>query len=389
MVNVQVRNLTKKFGAGKFSKIAVENLTFDIPKGRVVGFVGPNGSGKTTTMRMMLGLAHANSGTATFDGVEYKDLKRPLEKVGVLIDAKAFHKNRSARSHIEAFAVTHGYSKKRVDEVLEITGLTDVQRKKVGKFSLGMAQRVSIATALLGDPELLILDEPANGLDPEGVMWIRNLCRDYAARGRSVLISSHLLSEIESTVDDVLIIGKGKLIAHKSLSELTSNADTDAIKIVTQDYDRLAPALTQIGANILKHEYTTKYNSSKTLYEIIIKGVSLEDVASVIAAQKIIVFEISMHKQNLEEAFLDLTMDAVEYKAQDTLHNDSAGSSEVAVDVVPNDSANVVPSEAAGESTLSEYVTPETVAVTHEETQEPEYVTPEEIQSEVTPNEYS
>jgi ABC-2 type transport system ATP-binding protein len=213
---IQVRNLTKSYGA----KTVVNNLSFDIPDGQVTGFVGPNGAGKTTTLRCMLALCNQDRGLINIDGKRYVDIKNPLKEIGTLIDAKAYHKSRSLFNHLLWVAASAGFSKQRVEEVIELTGLTSVKKKKVGTFSLGMAQRVNIAIAMLGEPKHLILDEPVNGLDPEGIAWVRQTCRSYANQGKAVLISSHLLSELEHTIDRAVVIGKGEKLADGTLNEL-------------------------------------------------------------------------------------------------------------------------------------------------------------------------
>ncbi|MDR0950041.1 MAG: ABC transporter ATP-binding protein [Candidatus Ancillula sp.] len=214
--SIEVKNLTKKFG----DKLAVDNISFNVPKGKVTGFLGPNGAGKTTTMRCMLGLDNATSGEILLNGKKYINLQNPMHVVGAMIDATAFHKSRSAYNHLKFIADSIGEPKSRVDEVLEMTGLTSVAKKNAGKYSLGMGQRIGIAAALLGKPEILILDEPVNGLDPEGVKWVRDLCKGFAKSGRTVFISSHLMSEMEQTVDGLVILGRGKVLATGSLDDI-------------------------------------------------------------------------------------------------------------------------------------------------------------------------
>jgi ABC-2 type transport system ATP-binding protein len=219
---IEVKNLTKKFG----SKVAVGNISFKLSVGKITGFLGPNGAGKTTTMRCILGLEEAQSGAALVDGVPYAELKNPTRSVGAMIDAKAFHKDRSVYDHLLAVAVAAGIAKpkERIEEVLKIVGLADAAKKKVGKFSLGMTQRAGIAAALLGKPENLILDEPVNGLDPEGVLWIRELCRSYAQNGSTVFVSSHLMSEVENLVDEVIVIGRGKILEQGKLADVLARS---------------------------------------------------------------------------------------------------------------------------------------------------------------------
>jgi ABC-2 type transport system ATP-binding protein len=217
---IEVKNLVKSFGKTK----AVAGISFALEKGKVTGFLGPNGAGKTTTMRCMLSFEKQTAGTVLIDERPYAELKHPLSKVGAMIDAKAFHKNRTAKNHLLAIAAAAGLPKSRVNDVLETVGLTGAANKKVGQFSLGMTQRLGIAVALLGEPETLILDEPVNGLDPEGVIWIREFCKSYAKKGGTVFISSHLMGEIENTVDKIIIIGKGKILEKGSLDEVLSRS---------------------------------------------------------------------------------------------------------------------------------------------------------------------
>jgi ABC-2 type transport system ATP-binding protein len=217
---IEVRNLTKRYG----DITAVEGLSFTVRPGTITGFLGPNGAGKSTTLRMILGLDHPDSGSATIGGRPYRELQNPLHEVGAMLEAKGFHPGRSARSHLAALAASNNIPDSRVTEVLQITGLTSVAKRRAGKFSLGMAQRLGIAAALLGNPGVIILDEPVNGLDPEGIRWIRNLLHSMAAEGRTVLISSHLISEVALTAVDLIVIGQGRLLANTTVAELTARA---------------------------------------------------------------------------------------------------------------------------------------------------------------------
>jgi ABC-2 type transport system ATP-binding protein len=217
---IEVRNLTKRYG----DTTAVEGLSFAVRPGTVTGFLGPNGAGKSTTLRMILGLDHPDSGSATIDGRPYRELQNPLRAVGAMLEAKGFHPGRSARAHLSALAASNDIPERRVADVLALTGLTSVAGKRAGKFSLGMAQRLGIAAALLGDPGVIILDEPVNGLDPEGIRWIRNLLHSMAAEGRTVLISSHLISEVALTAVDLIIIGQGRLLANTTVAQLTARS---------------------------------------------------------------------------------------------------------------------------------------------------------------------
>jgi ABC-2 type transport system ATP-binding protein len=219
---ITARGLTKTYGR----TVAVQDLTFTVRPGVVTGFLGPNGAGKSTTMRMLIGLDRPDAGQATVNGKSYRELRRPLHEVGAMLEAKAFHPGRSARAHLGALAVSNGIPQRRVEEVLRLVGLEAVGRRRAGKFSLGMAQRLGIATALLGDPGIVILDEPVNGLDPEGIRWIRNLLKSLAAEGRTVLISSHLISEVAQTADELIVVGQGRLLAHTSVEELSATASS-------------------------------------------------------------------------------------------------------------------------------------------------------------------
>jgi ABC-2 type transport system ATP-binding protein len=220
---IEARGLVKRYG----STTAVDNLSFDVLPGTVTGFLGPNGAGKSTTMRMMLGLDRPDAGAAMINGQRYRDLRWPLREVGALLEAKAFHPGRTARAHLTALAASNDIPRQRVDEVLAITGMDKAAGRRAGKFSLGMSQRLGIAAALLGDPAVLLLDEPVNGLDPEGIRWIRNLLKDLASRGRTVLISSHLISEIAQTADQLIVIGQGRLLAQTTVAELSSRGSLE------------------------------------------------------------------------------------------------------------------------------------------------------------------
>jgi len=237
---IEIHSLSKCFGSVR----AVDDLSFEVTAGRVTGFLGPNGSGKTTTLRMLLGLVSISSGTATFAGRRYGDIDKPIHHVGAVLEATSFHPGRRARDHLASVAMEAGIAASRVDETLDLVGLSDVGRRRVGKFSLGMRQRLQLATALLGDPEVLILDEPSNGLDPQGIKWLRRLIKQQAASGHAVLVSSHLLAEMEETVDDVVIVSEGKLVLHTTLAELTSRESLEDVFLrLTQGYDSPDPTV--------------------------------------------------------------------------------------------------------------------------------------------------
>jgi ABC-2 type transport system ATP-binding protein len=243
---IEVHELTKRFG----DKVAVDNLSFQVEPGRVTGFLGPNGAGKSTTMRMMLGLDHPSSGVVTINGRPYRALQSPLHEVGALIDAKAMQGGRSAYQHLRWVATASGIPRRRIDEVLEIVGLSDVANKKTGGFSLGMSQRLGIATAMLGDPEVLLFDEPVNGLDPEGIRWIRTLLKRLAGEGRTVFLSSHLMSEMEETADHVIVIGRGRLVADMRIAEFIRVHGGQSVRVVSPQAGELARVLEQAGANL-------------------------------------------------------------------------------------------------------------------------------------------
>src|SRR5579872_2158512 len=242
---IEVRGLVKQYGA----KIAVNDLSFDVEPGHVTGFLGPNGAGKTTTMRLILGLDYPNAGTVTIDGKQYAHLANPMREVGALLDAKAVHGGRSAYNHLLCLAQTNNLPRRRVGEVLELVGLTDVARRRTQGFSLGMYQRLGIAAALLGDPAVLMFDEPLGGLDPEGILWIRNLMKALAAEGRTVFVSSHLMSEMENTADHLIVIGRGRLLADCTTEEFIARASGQTVRVVTPQADVLAKAVAAAGGS--------------------------------------------------------------------------------------------------------------------------------------------
>jgi ABC-2 type transport system ATP-binding protein len=298
MFVIEVRDLTKRYGG----RLAVDHLSFDVQPGTVTGFLGPNGAGKSTTMRMMLGLDRPDGGTATFDGRPYQDLTRPLCMVGALLDAKAMHKGRSARNHLLFLAQTQGLPRSRVDEVLDLVGLRGVARRRAGGFSLGMGQRLGIAAALLGDPEVLILDEPVNGLDPEGVHWIRTLMQQLAADGRTVLVSSHLMSEMAVTASQLIVIGRGKLIASCSTQDFIGRSSDKSVLVRTPDADRLSQLISEAGGKV------TQSAGSLTVLDI-----PAQRIGELAAASSVVLHELTPQRASLEEAFMELTADSVEY----------------------------------------------------------------------------
>jgi ABC-2 type transport system ATP-binding protein len=292
MAVIEIRELTKHYGP----VTAVDRLSFDVDAGSVVGFLGPNGAGKTTTLRILLGLVRASGGTARIDGRAYVDLDEPLRHVGAVLEASSFHPGRSARNHLRVQAMAGGIAPSRVDEVLEVVGLTGAAERRVGGFSLGMRQRLGIATALLGEPEVLILDEPANGLDPEGVRWLREFVRGLARQGRTVLVSSHILAEVAQTVDSVVIVDHGRLVAHSSLDELTAGA-RGTVRVRTPRASELAAALGGDGVRI------ERVDSDR----LEITGTTPEHVAIVAADLGVPIFESTTEVANLEDVFFQLT----------------------------------------------------------------------------------
>ena len=307
---IEVNELTKRYGA----KTAVDGLTFTVKPGIVTGFLGPNGAGKSTTMRMILGLDRPTSGTATINGRPYTEHSAPLQQAGALLDAKAVHTGRSAYHHLLALAATTGIPKSRVAEVIDIVGLHEVAKKRAGGFSLGMGQRLGIASALLGDPEVLILDEPTNGLDPEGVLWIRNLMRDLAAQGRTVFVSSHLMSEMALTAEHLVVVGKGQLIADVSVGEFIEQASHNSVLVRSPRSVELHDLIAGPGVTVLSVERGT--------FEV--SGMSAADIGERAAAAGIALHELSVQKPSLEEAFMALTKDAVEYRSELSLSGKAA-----------------------------------------------------------------
>jgi len=298
---IEVRGLTKRYGA----KTAVDDLTFGIEPGKVTGFLGPNGAGKTTTMRCILGLDYPDEGTVTVDGKSYPDLAYPMREVGALLDAKAVHGGRSARNHLLCLAQTNSLPRRRVGEVLELVGLTEVAGKRSKGFSLGMSQRLGIAATLLGDPKVLMFDEPVNGLDPEGILWIRNLMRSLAAEGRTVFVSSHLMSEMEHTADHLIVIGRGKLIADCTMREFIAGSSGAWVRVRTPSAAELVRAITARGATA-----ATDQDGS-----IEVRGMTTEQLGDLAFSEGIRLHELTTVRASLEEAFMELTASSVEYRA--------------------------------------------------------------------------
>ena len=298
---IEVRGLTKRYG----DKVAVNDLTFGIEPGKVTGFLGPNGAGKTTTMRCILGLDYPNAGTITVDGKEYHDLDYPMREVGALLDAKAVHGGRSAYNHLLCLAQTNNLPTSRVGEVLELVGLSEVARKRSKGFSLGMSQRLGIAATMLGDPKVLMFDEPVNGLDPEGILWIRNLMKALAAQGRTVFVSSHLMSEMENTADHLIVIGRGKLIADCTMAEFIARSSGSAVRVRTPSPDQLVLAIAAEGGSA----------AADTDGTLLVQGMAADKVGDVAFENGIRLHELTTTRASLEEAYMEVTADSVEYHA--------------------------------------------------------------------------
>ncbi|MCH0565887.1 MULTISPECIES: ATP-binding cassette domain-containing protein [unclassified Streptomyces] len=297
---IEARQLTKRYG----EKTAVDGLDFTVKPGTVTGFLGPNGAGKSTTMRMVVGLDAPTSGSVTVNGHRYAHHRAPLQEVGALLEARSVHPGRSAHQHLRALALTHGIPRRRVDEVVELAGLGAVAGKRAGSFSLGMGQRLGIAAALLGDPQTVMLDEPVNGLDPEGVLWIRNLLTSLAEEGRTVFVSSHLMSEVALVADHLIVVGRGRLLADTTVRDLVREAGGDTVHVATQDPARLRDVLAGPGVDV-----TGRIGSE----ELQVSGLTAREIGLKAAEHGIALFELSTRQASLEEAFMDLTRDAVEY----------------------------------------------------------------------------
>jgi len=297
---IEVRSLSKHYGATK----AVDDLSFSVRPGTVTGFLGPNGSGKSTTMRMILGLDRPTIGSTSVNGRAYGQIRRPLFEVGALLDAKAMHGGRSGYNHLLCVAQSNGIARRRVTEVLELVGLGSVGRKRARTFSLGMGQRLGIAAALLGDPEVLLFDEPVNGLDPEGILWIRTLLRNLAHEGRTVFVSSHLMSEMALTADHLIVIGRGRLIADTTTADLISSSSQGYVLVRTPDADELARVLRTAGAT-----------AGLTDDGVRVTGISCAAVGDLAAEHHVVLHELSPHAASLEEAFMELTRDSVDFGA--------------------------------------------------------------------------
>jgi ABC-2 type transport system ATP-binding protein len=300
---IEVKNLSKRYG----EKLAVDGLDFVVQPGVVTGFLGPNGAGKSTTMRMIAGLDEPTKGSVLVNGRSYRSAVAPMAELGILLEAKATHSGRSARNHLLAVAQTNGISRRRVDEVIDMVGLAEVAGKRVGGYSLGMGQRLGVAQALLGDPKVVVLDEPVNGLDPEGVLWIRNLLTGLAAQGRTVFVSSHLMSEMAQTATRLIVVGRGRLIADTTVEEFVARASGHSVTVRTPEAARLRDLL--LGPDV-----TITSEQADVLQ---VQGLNAEQIGTVAWQAHVPVFELASQQASLEQAFMELTQDSVEYRSAD------------------------------------------------------------------------
>jgi ABC-2 type transport system ATP-binding protein len=300
---IEVSELRKRFGP----TVALDGMTFTVEPGQVTGFVGPNGAGKSTTMRVILGLDAPDAGTALVGGQAYADIRRPMFRIGSLLDAGALQPSRSARNHLLWLAHSQGLGARRVSEVIEQAGLETVARRRAGGYSLGMRQRLGIAAAMLGDPEAIMLDEPFNGMDPEGIVWMRGFLRSLAAQGRAVLVSSHLMSELEDTADHLVVVGRGKVIADATVASLLAAASGDRVTLRTSARPQALAVLEAAGAAVGASGHDT----------LTISGISAEEVVALLAGKAVPFSEVSAHRATLEQAYMELTRDAVEFRPAD------------------------------------------------------------------------
>lgn len=298
---IEVENLSKRYG----DKLAVDDLSFTIQPGIVTGFLGPNGAGKSTTMRMIAGLDRPTTGCVRVNGRDYRHAVAPMGELGVLLEAKAVHTGRSARNHLLALAQTNGVSKHRVDEVIDMVGLREVATKRVGGFSLGMGQRLGVASALLGDPSVIVLDEPVNGLDPEGVLWVRNTLKALAAEGRTVFVSSHLMTEMALTAQRLVVVGRGRLIADTTVEQFIARAGGNAVTVRSSHADELGELLLADGVTVRSDQHDV----------LRVEGLSAEQIGTTAWRANLPIFELTNHQASLEEAFMELTQDAVDYRS--------------------------------------------------------------------------
>jgi ABC-2 type transport system ATP-binding protein len=300
---IEVENVSKRYG----EKVAVDGLDFVVQPGIVTGFLGPNGAGKSTTMRMIAGLDQPTTGRVRVNGKDYRAASAPMAELGILLEAKAVHTGRSARNHLLALAQTNGVSRRRVDEVIDMVGLREVAGKRVGGFSLGMGQRLGIASALLGNPQAVVLDEPVNGLDPEGVLWVRNLLKGLAAEGHTVFVSSHLMSEMALTATQLVVIGRGRLIADTTVEEFVARAGSGAVTVRT-------PQAAQLRDLLLGPDITVTSEQSGVLH---VQGLTAEQIGTAAWQAHLPIFELTTQQASLEEAFMQLTDDSVDFRSHD------------------------------------------------------------------------
>jgi ABC-2 type transport system ATP-binding protein len=312
---IEVTGISKRYG----DTLAVDDLSFEVKPGQITGFLGPNGSGKSTTMRMIMGLDNPDAGEAKINGRAYGGLAWPLREVGALLEARAIHPGRSALNHLWALAQTNDIPRSRVDEVLEIVGLANVARKRVGTFSLGMGQRLGIAAALLGDPSVLLFDEPINGLDPEGIRWVRNLLKGLGKEGRTVFVSSHLMSEMALTADHLVVIGRGRLIAEMPVTEFIAQSSQQFVRVRTPQPEEFREAIRPSGATVVQEEDGA----------LSVSGLSAQEIGDIAFDRRLGLHELSPQLASLEEAFMELTQDSVEYRGEGgfaanhvSVHND-------------------------------------------------------------------
>jgi len=298
---IDVEHVTKRYG----DRLAVDDLSFQVKPGIVTGFLGPNGAGKSTTMRVILGLDAPTSGRATVNGKSYRDLTAPLHEIGALLEARAIHTGRSAYNHLLGMAQTHGINRSRVSEVIDLVGLTEVAHQRAGSFSLGMGQRLGIAAALLGDPSTVILDEPGNGLDPEGILWIRNLLKRLAMEGKTVFLSSHLMSEMAQTAEHLVVVGRGRLIADTTVAEIVEQASREAMVVVhASQTEELARALSGDGVTV----------EAGLDGGLEVRGLSAPDIGAIALREQIVLHELTPQRASLEQAFMSLTGSSVEFR---------------------------------------------------------------------------
>lgn len=301
---IEIEGLTKRYGA----KVAVDGLDFVVRPGMVTGFLGPNGAGKSTTMRLIAGLDEPTAGRVRVNGQDYRRSSAPMAELGILLEARAVHPGRSALNHLLALAQTNGIGRRRVDEVVEMVGLTDVAGKRVGGFSLGMGQRLGVASALLGDPRVVVLDEPINGLDPEGVLWVRTLLKGLAAEGRTVFVSSHLMSEMAVTATRLVVVGRGRLIADTTVEDFVSRAGDDAVVV-------RSPEAVRLRGLLLGPDVTVTTDEPGVL---LVRGLTAEQIGTAAWREQLPIFELAPRQASLEDAFMELTHDDVEYRSHES-----------------------------------------------------------------------